>query len=106
MLQTEIASLMEQDGKLYEVAEKVQYGMNLDTTDKEVASVVDAWAKEIGKTGRDNNGEIAAFIQKTIEHEVYNAPDEILDLIFNRGTIGEFDYKSYEIAPKKYTSCS
>lgn len=100
MLNTEIASLMNQNGKMYEWASKVEYKQTLDTEEKEISQVVDAWAKKIGQTGRDSNGEIAAFIQKTITPEVYDTPDEILDLIFNRGSIGEFDAKTYEIAPK------
>jgi len=99
-MNTEISALMSQDGKMYEWAEKVQYKQVLDAEDKEISQVVDAWAKEIGKTGRDNEGQIAAFIQRVIEPEIYNAPNEILDLLFNRGSLGEFDTKIYDVAPK------
>lgn len=99
-MNTEISALMKQDNKMYEWAEKVQYNVTLSSEEKDISQVVDAWAKEIGKTGRDNEGQIAAFIQRVIEPEVYNAPDELLDLMFNRGTLGEFDYKTYDIAPK------
>lgn len=34
---------------------------------------------------------MAAFIRKAVTEELYEAPDEILDMLFTRGTIGEFD---------------
>ena len=52
---------------------------------KEIAEISDAWAKEIGKTGKDPDCTIAEFINRTVNEEVYNAPDELLDQIFDRG---------------------
>ena len=95
MLNTEIAEVMEKDGKVYEIAEKVQYKQALTSDEKEISSVIDAWAKEIGEKGKDADCEIAAFVRKTINEEVYNTPDELLDSIFTRGNVGEFD--DYEV---------
>lgn len=90
-IRTEIAELMENDGVLFDVAEKVQYKRELNAEEKEIAEISDAWAKEIGKTGKDPDCSIAEFVNRTVIDEVYNAPDELLDQIFDRGTVGEFD---------------
>ena len=47
--------------------------------------------REIGKTGKDPECTIAEFINRTVNEEIYNAPDELLDQIFERGSVGEFD---------------
>lgn len=99
-LRNEIAEVMEQSGKMFEIAEKVEYKRNLTAEEKEIAEISDAWVKSIGETGRDTDHEIAAFVRKTLNEEVYNAPDELLDQIFERGSIGEFDDVQYEYDPK------
>jgi len=91
MLKTEIAELMKKDGVMYSVAQKVDYKLNLTAEEKEIADTCDAWAKDIGERGVDNDNEIAAYIKRTVTEEVYNAPDELLDRVFDRGTVGEFD---------------
>lgn len=100
MLHTEIANLMEEKGKMFEWAEKVEYNQRLTDEEKEISQVVDAWAKEIGRMGKDPNNEIASYIIRTIEPQVYDAPDELLDLMFDRGNIGEFDDVKSIIEPK------
>lgn len=92
---TEIADLMNTSGRVYEVAEKVVGKCNLTNEDKEIAEVVDAWAKEIGKTGNDRDNEISQLILKTISDPVYDKPDEILAMMFDQDSVGEFD--DYEI---------
>ena len=90
-LKIEVAELMEKPGVMYDVAEKVEYKRNLSTEEKEIYEISDAWCKEIGKTGCDEKKEIAAFVNKVVNEEIYNAPDELLDSMFDRGSIGEFD---------------
>jgi hypothetical protein len=90
MLNIEIAEIMETEGKLMEFSQKVKQNIALNAEDKEIASVVDAWAKEIG-SGKKDAYELAQYIVKVVEPEVFNAPDEILDTMFERGSIGEFD---------------
>lgn len=94
MLHNEIAEVIE-NTSMYEIASKTIKGFAL--TDDEVTAVanLDAWAREIGKTGKDTDHEIAAFINKVVNEEIYNTPDELLDAMFNQGTIGEFD--DYEV---------
>ena len=90
-IRTEIDELMKKDGVLFDVAEKVEYKRELNAEEKEIAEISDAWAREIGKTGKDPDCTIAEFLNRTVTEEVYNAPDELLDQIFNRGSVGEFD---------------
>lgn len=99
-LRTEVAELMNESGRIYEVAEKVVGKCNLNTEDKEIAQVVDAFAKEIGKTGNDKDCEISQLILKTIQDPVYDKPDEIISMMFNEDAIGEFDDIEFEKAPK------
>jgi hypothetical protein len=99
-IRNEIDELMKDDGVLFEVAEKVEYKRELNSEEKEIAEISDAWAKEIGKTGKDPECTIAEFINRTVNEEIYNAPDELLDQIFVRGTVGEFDDYEGHTDPK------
>lgn len=104
-LNIEVAELMKQPGRVYEVAEKTQYKLNLTQEDKEIASVMDAKIREIGNTGFDRDHEISQFITRTIQDEVFNAPDYLLDNLFERGTVGEFDdYMGAEVAKNTLTA--
>jgi len=100
MFRTEIAELMQKDGIVFDVAEKVNYKLELNAEEKEISEVFDAWAREIGKTGKDNDKEIAAFVRRIVQDEIYNAPDELLDQFLDRGSIGEFDWVEYTKDPK------
>lgn len=99
-INTEVAEIMKEEGRVYEVAEKVVGKCNLTNEDKEIAEVVDAWAKEIGRTGNDEGHEVSQLILKTISDPVYDKPDEIIDLMFDKDSIGEFDDYEIEKTPK------
>lgn len=99
-LKVEVAELMNKPGTMYDVAEKVEYKRNLTNEEKEIFEISDAWCREIGKTGNDSNREIAAFVNKVVNEEIYNAPDELLDAMFDRGSIGEFDDEEFTKTPK------
>ena len=99
-LKIEVAELMNKPGIMYDVAEKVEYKRNLTSEEKEVFEISDAWCREIGKTGNDKDCEIAAFVNKVVNEEIYNAPDELLDTMFDRGSIGEFDDEEFIKTPK------
>lgn len=90
MTNVEIAELISSTN-MYDIATKTNEGMALTDDESVVASQLDAHFKEIGKRGHDTDHEIASFVQKIINEEIYNTPDELLDLIFDRGTIGAFD---------------
>lgn len=90
MLNVEISELMNTEGKMATWANKVKANIELSAEEKEISSVVDAWAKKIG-SGEENAYALSQYLVKTVQPEVYNAPDEILDSLFERGSIGEFD---------------
>lgn len=96
----EVAELMEKDGLIYDISEKVTYKRTLNAEEKEVSEVVDAWAREIGEKGKDYDHEIAAYIQRVIQPEVYDKPDALLSTMFNRGTVGEFDDYKVDVIAK------
>lgn len=96
----EIAELMEKNGTMYDWAEKVNRGASLTAEENEISQVVDAWAKEIGTKGKDNDNEIAEFIIKTITDPVYNKPDALIEKIFEMDSIGEFDDYVINKTPK------
>ena len=89
-LNIEVAELMKKPGRVYEVAEKTQYNRAMDAEDKEIAEVVGAHVEELIDKG-DPNKEIAQFVNRTVTDELYGAPDELLDSMFERGNVGEFD---------------
>ena len=99
-LKIEVAELMEKPGVMFDMAEKVEYKRNLTNEEKEIFEISDAWCREIGKTGNDKDCEIAAFVNKVVNEEIYNAPDELLDSMFDRGSIGEFDDEEFVKTPK------
>lgn len=99
-LNIEVAELMKQPGKMYEVAEKTQYNLAMAPEDKEIASVMDAKIREIGNTGLDRDHEIAQFLTRTVQEEIFNAPDYLLDSLANRSAIGEFDDYQVMYTPK------
>lgn len=96
----EIAELMEKNGTMYDWAEKVNRGAALTAEEQEISQVVDAWAKEIGTKGKDNDNEIAEFIIKTITDPVYNKPDALIEKMFEMDSIGEFDDYVINKTPK------
>lgn len=100
ILTSEVKDLMSQDHVLYDVAERIDYNRDLNAEQKDAAQVMDAWAKNIGETGKDPDCDIAAYIKRTVQPEIYDAPDELLDRIWERGAVGEFDDVEYNKAPK------
>lgn len=100
ILTSEMQDLMSKKHVLFDVAEKVEYKRELNAEEKEIAEVADTWAREIGETGKDPECQIAAYIKRTVQEELYNSPDELLDQMFNRGNVGEFDDVEYGKAVK------
>ena len=100
MIKPEIAEAMK-NVSIIEMAQKTEFAPSRLTDDeKTVIAQLDKHFKKIGETGADTNREIATFIEKTIQDEYYNAPSEILDYLFDRGTIGEFDDIEVSKTPK------
>lgn len=100
MTNVEIAEILN-SVDMYELACKTNAGLEMSETENMAIAELDRRFKEIGELGHDKDHEIAQFIRKTINEEIYNVPDEILDMIFERGEIGEFDdYESIMATPK------
>lgn len=90
MAEFEIAELI-RETDMYELACKTNSKMELSEMEECARQKLDAYFKEVGARGVDANHEIAAFINKVVNEEIYNAPDELLDYLFDQETIGEFD---------------
>lgn len=88
------------DVDMMELASKTIDGVALTDEEKELTAELDAQFKEIGKTGHDKDHLISQFVMKTINEEINNAPDEILDRMFDRDTIGEQDDFEAYVTPK------
>lgn len=105
MTQHEIAELMNTVSIPELAAKTIDSKLALTMTDdeKQIAQNLDKWARKVGETGHDPDHEIAAFITRTVNDEFYDAPDELLDSLFDRGTIGEFDDYEAIIQPVRNT---
>lgn len=88
---------------MYELACKANHNIALSADEKDLTSELDARFKEIGKAGHDADHEIAQFIRKTVNEDIYNAPNELLDAMFEQSSIGEFDDFEGDIRPVKNT---
>lgn len=99
---TEIAELVK-NVDMFELAQKTNHQVALTDDERELTAELDARFKEIGESGHDRDHEISQFLKKTVNQEIYESPDEILDMVFERGTIGEFDDYSADFAPVENT---
>lgn len=96
----EISAKMKENGFLTEWAERVTYNMSLTNDQKECSEALDEWARKIGQRGTDKDNELAELVRKTITNDVVNAPDELISMMFDEDTIGEFDDVNGIIEPK------
>lgn len=91
MITVELAECIK-DMSMYELAQKtLNPKMSLTDSEKTVVADLDSHFKAIGKKGYDEHHEIASFMEKVINEVIYDEPDELLDELFDRGTIGELD---------------
>lgn len=90
MANVDIAEVIK-DTSMYELACKTMQNLEMSESEELVVAELDKKFKEIGKTGHDRDHEISAFIQKVINEEVYNTPDELLDRLFETNNIGADD---------------
>lgn len=99
MAKFEIASTIK-DVNVYELASKANHRIALDEDEKAIAAQINEWGREIGETGNDKDHQIAAFVQRVITDQFENYPVEILDQIFDRGSVGEDEGTEYYTQPK------
>ena len=96
----EIAELINKVN-MYELACKTTHKLVLSAEEQEARDQLDAYFREVGKTGHDAQHEIAAFITKVVNEEIYNTPDELIDMLFDQNTIGAYDdFEAYKLPPK------
>lgn len=99
-MNVEIAQAME-NVSILALAEKTLIApARLDENEKVAFSEFDKAFRKIGQDGHDPDHLIAALITKTIDEDVVNADDELLNLMFERGNVGEFDAIEGVIRPK------
>jgi len=96
----ELSTKMQENGFLVDWAEAVQY--NLDMTDdfKDTSEALDGWARKIGEKGVDKDNEIAELVRRAITNDVVAAPDELISMMFDESSIGEFDDVYGIVEPK------
>lgn len=90
MTEFEIAEVLK-NTNMYELAVKTNNDLVFTAEEKVASDQLDKYFKEVGERGVDPNHEIAAFITKAINEEIYDTPNELLDALFDQDTIGEFD---------------
>lgn len=76
------------DLDVFDLAYKTNHKIELSDVETDNTTQLDAYFKKVGTTGADPNCEIAAFIQRAVNTELYDAPDELLDMLFDRNDIG------------------
>ena len=96
----ELSSKMQERGFLVDWAEHVQYGLELSEDEREASAVMDEWAKKIGERGVDHDNEIAELVRRALTNDVIGTPDELISMMFDESSIGEFDDVYGEIEPK------
>ena len=99
MAEFELASVLE-NVRVIDLACKTNANVKLSEDEEVAVATLDAWAKEIGKTGHDKDHQIAQFIQREIQETFDNYPSELLSQLFDIGSIGEDDRASYYTEPK------
>ena len=95
----ELSEVMSKPNAMFDWASKVVYNGEMTSDEKEITKGMDAWAREIGKKG-DAGHEIAELVRKTFAPEEISAPSELISMIFDEDSIGEFDDYREEIDPK------
>ena len=97
----EIAEIVKENpARIVEWANAITYNDNISSEDREISAEMDAWAKNLGRTGHDRDHEISQMITNTFTPDAVELPSELLDRMFDFGSIGEFDDEVIEVAPK------
>ena len=95
----ELAEIVK-DIDMYDLASKTINSAELTEDETVVASKLDEHFKKIGKRGCDPEHEIAAFVETTVNTQIDEAEDAILDILFDRGTVGAYDDFDVTVTPK------
>ena len=96
----ELSTKMQENGFLVDWAEAVQYNLNMTDDFKDTSEALDGWARKIGEKGVDKDNEIAELVRRAITNNVVAAPDELISMMFDESSIGEFDDVYGIVEPK------
>ena len=96
----ELSTKMKESGFLVDWAERVQYGLELSDDHKDTSEALDEWARKIGERGVDHDNEIAELIRRAVSNDVVATPNELISMMFDESSIGEFDDFYAEVEPK------
>lgn len=97
----EIASLVQENPRrIVDWANTVRYNGKMNEEDRDITAQMDAWIKEVGKTGLDRDHEISQLVTQTFTPDAMMIPSDLIDTAFDQGSIGEFDDAKVEVAPK------
>lgn len=96
----ELSTKMKENGFLVDWAERVQYGLEMSDEYRETSEALDEWARKIGERGVDKDNEIAELVRRAISNDVVAAPDELISMMFDESSVGEFDDVYGEVEPK------
>ena len=96
----ELSTKMQENGFLVDWAEAVQYNLNMTDDFKDTSEALDGWARKIGEKGVDKDNEIAELVRRAITNDVVAAPDELISMMFDESSIGEFDDVYGVVEPK------
>ena len=96
----ELSTKMQENGFLVDWAEAVQYNLPMTDDFKDTSEALDGWARKIGEKGVDKDNEIAELVRRAITNDVVAAPDELISMMFDESSIGEFDDVYGIVEPK------
>jgi hypothetical protein len=72
------------------VAKSKKGNVELTPEQIEISEAVNKFAQNIANSGVGDYA-LSSYLQRVVEEQIYNEPSELLDMMFNQGSIGEFD---------------
>jgi hypothetical protein len=86
----ELSNHVKERGTMYEWAEKVVGKKELSPDQIIISESMNKWALEIANSGTTNVA-LSDYLQRVVQEQIYDEPSQLLDTMFNQGSIGEFD---------------
>jgi len=100
----ELSNYVKNKGTMFEWSQAVVKKVELTPEQVAISESVNKFALEIANSGMANLA-LSEYLTRVVQEQVYNEPSELLDTMFNQGSIGEFDdygavgeYKNYLLA--------
>lgn len=86
----ELSQYVEEKGTMFAWANAVVKKEKLTDEQLVISEVANKFATSIANTGIADVS-LSSYLKRIVEEEIYNEPSELLDTMFNQGSIGEFD---------------